>query len=251
MIKRWIVGGIVGCLVIYVSLQFPKLYIKKSFTYKSFEIYSNSKIENNVYVKNILDSVLLNLTKSEFYNPEQSFKLFFVKGTLYSKIISNLGMKNIASSKFDTHIYNANPDFKSGWLIKNKSEYEKLNLVQIISHECVHSQMYPDYSTLGIMKTPAWINEGYCEYISYSLKRKRDFLSLVDILNKLEASENHWLKTSYLNYSPRFYLKSRLIVEYLIEIKHMTILEIISNEDLDPDIIYEDIKLWYNNQEQI
>ncbi len=253
MKKKVITNAVIVCVALFLlafaSVQFPQLYIKKTHSYQQFDIYSNSKIQENTFVKNTLDSVLLNLKRSEFYSPDQKFKLFFVKATSYSKVIEFLGMKNMASSKFDSHIYNAEPDFKSGWLIKGYGDLEKLNLVQVITHECVHSQMYPEYSTLGFMKTQSWINEGYSEYISYAPKRKEQHQSILDLMVSIENSNGVWLKTTYGNYSPRFYLKSRLIVEYLIEVKKMTVKDIINDTSLSPEVVYEDIKKWYNVQE--
>ena len=166
-------------------LQFPSLFIKKCSSYKSFEIYSNDKIDVNNNVKKILDSVQLNLNNSKFKKEDDKYKLYFVRGTLYEKLIRIFGAKNLASSKYSTHIYSATPDFETGKLIRTNNDYDWLNLVQIITHECIHTQMYNDYSNFGIMQTPSWINEGYCDYISYRPIRNKNSYNLSTLIDKL------------------------------------------------------------------
>lgn len=236
-------------ILFFISIQFPQLYLKKSFSYSQFDVYSNAELLKTKALVETLDSVINNIERSDFYNEEQRFKLFFVGGSFYSKVILFFGMNNIASSKFDTHIYNGQPSFETGWLVNGSTEFDRVNLVQIISHEAVHSQMYPEFSTLGFMDTEAWINEGYCEYISYFPKRKSDQKPICALLNTLEQKEEQWLLTPYKNYSPRFYLKSRMLVEYLIDKDQMSIRNIIEKSPLNTDSIYNEIKLWCSNQE--
>jgi|GEM_PF-3032864 len=249
LVLKALLFGVLIFISFIVSLQFPKIYIPKIFSYKTFNVYSSEKTLVSEDVVEKLDSVILNIQKSEFYNQGQSFDLFFIKGSFYAKAIKCMGVKNIASSKFDTHIYIGEPDFKKGWLVKGDSKLERVNLVQIISHESVHSQMYPNYSSFGLMQTPSWVNEGYCEYISYAPKRKQNNQSICILLQLLEESEDQWLLTPYKNYSPRFYILSRLIIEYLLDVKNYSITTVIENNIEDQDSIYNEIKIWCNNRE--
>lgn len=231
--------GIIGLV------QFPNLFINKELTYKSFEIYSNDNIELTVSVKAVLDSVLSNIEQSPFQKDEFIYELYFVGDSFYEKVIRLFGMKNMASSKYEKQIYSAKPNFEKGILKRNDNEYEKLNLVQIISHECIHSQMYEDYSWFGIMQTPSWINEGYCEYISYRPIRAKENYNLSDVFVKLESNHDNWIRTEYNTMTPRQYVRDRLLIEYLIDVKGLEISEIISNENLTSTEVYEEIKTYY------
>ncbi len=242
ILKKGILSIILLILILVGVIQLPNLFIKKNFDYKSFQIYSNEKIELDESVKNILDSVTVNLNKSKFKKESDTYELYFVRGTLYENLLRIFGRKNMAFSKFNKHVYSAIPNFKEGVLTRNNNEYEWLNLVQIISHEGVHSQMYEDHSKLGFMKTPSWINEGYAEYISYSPVREKASYHLPELISKLEKAKGFWIKTEYGSMTPRQYMMDRLLVEYLIDIKGMSIEKIIADESIDPIELYKEIK---------
>ncbi len=228
-----------------IIVQFPKLFIGKKIEYDTFIIYSNEEIKFNEDVKNVLDAVQVNLKKSQFYQDELKLELFFVKGTLYEKLIGLFGMKNIASSKFNKHIYIGKPNFKENILKKDDSDLGWVNLVQIISHEGVHSQMYDDYSILGFMKTPNWVNEGYSEYVSYNPIRNDENYELSNLLQKYESTSDFWIETEFKSRTPRMYLRDRIIMEYLIDKKGLDILSIINDNTLEPDEILEEIRLYF------
>lgn len=116
-------------------------------------------------------------------------------------------------------------------------------MVQIITHEGVHSQMYGDYSTLGFMQTPSWINEGYCEYISYQPIRNHPDYKLSNLVNKYENNDEAWMKTEYECMTPKQYVRDRILIEFLIDDKQMNIKQIIDDESLVPDKIYEEIRM--------
>ncbi len=232
-------------------LQFPNLFINKSFDYKSFELYSNGHVELDDDVKKVLDSVIVNLKQSQFYQPKQKFELYFVKGTLYDRLTKLFGVNNIASSKYNKHIYFGNPDFVQSKLIKGESKFEWVNLVQIISHEAVHSQMYTDYSRLGFMKIPAWINEGYCEYISHFHKKNSPNYNLNLLRSKLQETEDDWVKSEFGSMTPTIYLRDRLIMEYLLDVENKNILKIIENENLDPEKILSQMKIKLNGLDKL
>jgi len=245
LIKKLILVAILIFVVLLISVQFPNLFIDKKFTYKSFEVCSNSEIHLDENVKNVLDSVLKNLNQSEFSGESDKYKLYFIRGTLYEKLLRMLGRRNMAFSKYEKHIYSANPIFQEAKLVRNSNNYEWLNLIQIISHEGVHSQMYKDYYGWFKMKTPFWINEGYAEYISYKPVRELDTYEITSLLSQLENSKDVWLKTEYNTMTPREYVKARLLIEYLMDVKKMRITEIIENKQLKPNEVYDDIKEHY------
>ena len=208
-------------------------------------MYSNAPLELNESVINTLDSVLINLSASAFEGDVSHYELYFIRGTFYEKLLRLFGRKNMAFSKKEKHIYAAHPDFRKGILKRNNNEFEWLNLVQIISHEAVHSQMYKDHSRLGFMLTPSWINEGYCEYISYQPIRAQPEYQLSKVLNRFHQSNDQWLKTEYQSMTPRVYVRDRLLVEFLIDVKGKTIEAIIEDELLDPDAIYAELLIHF------
>ncbi len=246
LIKKLLLFAILAIATLVILVQFPGLFIEKQHSYKVFEIFSNSKIELDRSAKNVLDAALANLEKSDFSEKSDTYKLYFIRGTVYEKLLRLLGRKSIAFSKFEKHIYSATPNFRDGKLVRNKNNYEWLNLVQIISHEGVHTQMYKEYYGWLKMKTPFWINEGYAEYISYRPIREKRNYAIGSLLTNLENSEADWLKTEYNSMTPREYVRSRLLVEYLIDVKKMKIKDIIDSKELDPKEIFEEIRQVYH-----
>ena len=242
MIKRIILVIIIIGLTILGLLQFPHLFIKKQLEYKSFKLYSKNPIELNNELKSVFDSVIINLKRSSFYQEDQVFELYFVKGTTYESIVKSFGVEHLASAQYNKHLYFGDPDFSQSKIIKGLDKYQWANLVQLISHESVHSQMYTDYSVLGFMKTPSWINEGYCEHISYFPLKNNPEYNLLDLYNRYKNSEGNWIETEFGSMTPKLYLRDRIIMEYLIDYKKRTILEIIENETLYPDEILKEME---------
>lgn len=247
-IKKILLFSTLLILSIVGLVQYPHLFIQKIGEYESFEIYSNEDIKIDESVKNILDSVSVNLNKSQFVGTEDIHELYFIRGSFYEQLIRLFGRKNIAFSKYKKHIYSAHPNFEKGILKRNNNEYEWLNLVQIISHEGLHSQMYKDYCKWGMMQTPSWINEGYAEYISYQPIRNNHDYQLSDLLDKLEGNNESWLKTEHGAMTPRLYMRDRLLMEYLIDVKGMNILEIIADKTLQPEGIYQEVKEYLGSE---
>ncbi|WP_299247333.1 collagenase [uncultured Aquimarina sp.] len=244
---RLVIVLILILLAGFIMFQFPHLYFKKQFSYKNFVIYSNDEL-NKEEVLPILNIVHANIVNSAFYQEEQSFKLIFVGGSSYQKILHWLGVKNMAFSKYNTHIYNGYPDFKSNVLVAGTDPLELLNLEQLIAHECVHSQMYKEHSLFGFMQTPHWVNEGYSEYISYTKPRRSKAYTLTELWTTLQVDNNQWLKTSYGHYSPREYVEALMMIEYLIETKKMTIEEIIANDTINPYWIKKEMAIEMKNK---
>lgn len=248
LIKKSIIFIIIIFLSLIAIIQFPKVFIGKKMEYDSFIIYSNDEMELNEDVKKILDSVQVNLKKSQFYQEELELELYFVKGTLYERLIGLFGIKNIASSKFNKHIYIGKPNFKENILNQGASDFEWLNLVQIISHEGVHSQMYKDHSILGFMKTPSWINEGYSEYVSYRPIRNDINYNLPKLLQKYDSTSDFWVETEFKAMTPRMYLRDRILIEYLIDEKGMDILSVINDDTLEPEKLLVEIRLHFKDK---
>lgn len=224
-------------------LQFPELFIDQQLKYKSFELYSDQPITSSNDLEKVLDSVIINLKRSHFYQEDQIFELYFIKGTKYEKLVRLFGADYLASSQYNKHLYFGDPDFTKNKLVKGGNKYEWANLVQLISHEAVHSQMYTDYSLLGFMKTNSWINEGYCEYISYYPLKNKSSYHLDKLYSIYLESNDNWVETEFGSMTPKTYLRDRIIMEYLIDQKNIGITDIIENDKLKPEEVLQEIDL--------
>lgn len=252
--KKNIIRLVIFCIsviiLIFTLAHFPSLFFRKNFNYKSFQIhYSKQEIILDENVKSCLDSVDSILRKSPLFNQGQKHHLYFTRGTTYEKIMRLIGKKNMAfATPRNNQIYSAIPDFNKGIIHRNHNEIEVMNMIQVFSHEAVHNQMRLVYSRMGIPTTPYWINEGFCEYVAYSPIRNEESYELKKLVEKLESNDDFWIKTEYNAFSPREYIYFRIIMEYLIDVKSMDIHEIIADHTLEPHIVYEEIKLYIENE---
>lgn len=242
-IKIIVVFVLTILLVILGLLQFPKLFISKTTSYGSFELYSNTPIAIQPEVTAILDAVEQNIQQSHFYDPNQVFELYFIKDTFYEKLLKLFGTNHMASSLFDKQLYFGHPHFAENKLVKGSHAVEWVNLVQIISHESVHSQMYPEYSFLGRMKTPVWINEGYCEYISYLPQVHYPTYPLETLLTKYQNTKENWIQTEFKAMTPKTYARDRILMHYLLDIKKMNIIAVIKDSALTPETLLKELEL--------
>ncbi|MEM1219222.1 MAG: hypothetical protein AAGH79_09930 [Bacteroidota bacterium] len=228
------------CLLLIV--QFPQWFISEQSSYGPFKMYAGEPLSCDLPCQVVLDSAHLLLKQSAFYQADQVFELYFVQGTLYEKLISLFGTKNIASSKHNKHLYIGRPDFQNGILRQGDHPYQWLNLVQIISHEGVHSQMYTDYAKWwGSMQTPAWLNEGYCEYIAYQPFNQSPHYQLRATYDRYRSEAGEWVQTEHGAYTPKIYLRDRIVMEYLLLERGEEIHSIIGNPTYNPDVHWPQI----------
>ena len=241
--NRFFVILFVGFLGLLFLVQFPQWFVSQQFTYENFEVYAGEKLICDGHCQSVLDSAQLLLQQSAFYQAEQVFELYFVQGTLYEQLLGLFGMSNIASSKYDKHIYLGRPDFKRGILRQGDHPYQWLNLVQIISHEGVHSQMYTDYANWwGGMQTPSWLNEGYCEYIAYQPFNQAPGYQVRQTYERFLRVTEDWVKTEHGAFTPKVYLRDRILLEYLLLEQGEPIDSIIKNSEYTPDRLWQTIE---------
>ncbi len=243
---KWITGLSVFLVILLLILaHFPRLLVPKQFSYSQFHVYSPKKIILDEEVIFVLDSVQAILEQSDFYAKEQEHHLYFVHQSNYESIIRLIGRKNMAFSMHgNMQIYSAIPDFKKRIIHRNDNDIEKMAMLQVFPHEAVHNQMRIPHSNFSIPTTPYWLNEGYCEFVSYAPIRSDENYSFPDLWKALQENDDYWVMNSFAYYSPRDYIEYRLIMEYLILEKGMDIEQIIQ-EDIQPDVIRLEINNIY------
>ncbi len=230
-------------LSLFALLQFPQLTLRKRIIYNKFEIYAQQNLKVNTDILNALDSVQLILDKSELQVEGLKHRLFLAHGSLYEKLIQLSGQKAFAFSFQDKQIYLAKANFKKDLFSRNDNEYEIRQLVQLIAHESIHNQQYYSYQQRS---KPSWINEGYAEYITYLPLIHNGDYQLKDAVNLVSENKGQkWLKSEYGYWDIWEYKYSRVLIEYLIDVKGMTIQEIIADDSLDDILIFEEMQTKY------
>lgn len=129
-------------------------------------------------------------------------------------------------------------DIDKGLAFTGQSEIE---LGYMLAHEMIHclqEHKYGKWTFNPFFPPPLWKLEGYPEYVARQTMIQREGYDLKseikNYLTRLKKSENGIIEVTEKHYLPILYYKSRLMVEYLIDIKQLSyddILQITMSED--------------------
>lgn len=216
-----ITGIVIAVVIVFFGLLlvFPQVLFAHKVEYSYFIIYSTEDIPDAIYP--ILDSVQAHLRRSELFNEGLRQRIFLCNyPSLYTLLC-----------------YPARSTFAGNWVltgnviiahasIEENRAYRQMDnktrsLVNLFTHETTHSLLEEALGFNAFRQLPTWKNEGYCDYIAQG-----GTLSYDQGISDLCSDTN--LK-SYFTY--------RLAMIYLIEERHLPILEIIK-KDLD----YQEIR---------
>lgn len=218
----------------------PEFYIDQSLSYSQFRVYSNNPVEPEI--KTLLDDVLKRLKKSEIHTESRVYKIIFTENNIYSKLFKH---KEIAFAFGNCIMLNGNVDVKENRIIR---PFLEMNLTYAIVHEAVHCDQYEVfsiYNPLNFNKYQKWKKEGYAEFVSQQYVISQNFQGINERINWIEKFESKEplkridLGDGYLK--PLYYLKSELLIDYLITVKKMSYLEIM-NMTFDEENLLKEVK---------
>ncbi len=197
-----ILAAIFIAFIIFPNLSFYRHHIN----YKQFNIYAD--IEINVEIYEILNKVDKQLKTSEIYDNNLSFKIFISSGFKPYSIFSPSYKDAFAITyPIINNIFISKTDIKNNLVQRNAEEDNKRSLSSVITHETTHKLIENEIGIKANKKLETWKKEGYCEYIS-----GESTLNLKAGINKVYQESN--------SSSPAFnYLKYRILVTYLMNIK--------------------------------
>src|SRR5438128_11615989 len=75
-------------LTIAIIVLFPQYLFANKMGYKSFTVYSNNNIDNNI--KTVLDNAMILVEKSELYDSNYRYNVILCYNTFYNKIDDEL-----------------------------------------------------------------------------------------------------------------------------------------------------------------
>ena len=197
-----IIAAIFIALVIFLNLSFYRYNIN----YKQFKIYADIEINEAIY--EILDEVDKHLKTSEIYENDLDFKIFISSGFKPYSIFSP-SYKNAFAVTYPIikNIFISKTDVENNLVQRNADEDNERSLSSVIEHEVTHILIENEIGIKDNRKLETWKKEGYCEYISVESK-----LNLKAGIKKVYKDSN--------SSSPAFsYLKYRIFVTYLIDVK--------------------------------
>ncbi|MDP8203217.1 MAG: hypothetical protein P9L95_01645 [Candidatus Tenebribacter mawsonii] len=205
--------------VIFITVVFsPNIsFYRNHINHKQFKIYSDIKIDDNIY--KILDDVEEKLVASEIYNSTLNYKIFISSDFKpYSIFCPSLKDAFAATYPIINNIFISKTDIENNLVVRNASEDNERSLSSVITHEVTHKLIENEIGVNANRKLQIWKKEGYCEYIS-----GESVLNLKAGINQVYNGAN--------SFSPAFdYLKYRIFITYLLDVKEHTFKSIIETE---------------------
>jgi hypothetical protein len=259
-IKRILAGTLLTVIVTISGLAtiifFPQPLFANKMEYKQFKIYSNSEISKGIEI--VLDNALGLVKKSELNDPTYTYDVFLCYKSIFNKIDDKLlGYGPTARATDNNVVVKVNVDPTRNLAFPTFRGNCEADLTYLVAHEMMHCLQENKYGKLRFnpFHHPAfWKLEGYPEYISrqtkltsqgYDLKKEIDrYIDLESKLTDIWISIEDGRCTA-----PKLYYKSRLMMEYLIDVKNLSYDKIL-NDTVSENEIYAEMLKW-KTKEQI
>ena len=245
-----------GILTIVVIILFPQHLFANKMNYKNFTVCSNSKIEDNLKI--VLDNAMTLVEKSELYNAYYKYNIILCYNTLYNKIDDQLlGDRPTARTTLSNIIVKVNIDAQKNLAFPTFHNACEVNLTELLAHEITHCLQANKY---GIIKfnpfrhPEFWKLEGYPEYISKQQELSNKDYNLTSDINRyinLESKATDiWILPKQGGCEvPNYYYKGRLMIQYLMNIRHFSYDQILK-DTISENVIYQEMVNWSNNHSQ-
>lgn len=244
-------------LTIATIILFPQRLFANKISYKEFTVYSNDKIDDNIKI--VLDNALTLVQKSELYNSKYKYNIILCNNSFYNKLDDKLlGTGPAARATLNNVIIKVRIDPKSNLAFPTFHKACEVNLTELIAHEMTHILQANKYGILKFnpFKHPEfWKLEGYPEYISKQTELTSKGYSLtgdIDRYINLESKATDiWILSEEGGCEvPNYYYKGRLMMEYLIDIKHLSYDQILK-DTVSENTVCQEMMKWKNNTKEI
>ncbi len=156
--------------VLYLgALTYPQPAFAYHMTYRQFEVWSDRPIDSAI--TGVLDDATRRLQTSEIYTRDQEFRIFFCNSTW------RLGLYGLFQTKAGGIVYSwltSNAYIRAANIAENRiisphsgpiADAEHRPLSYFIAHEATHVMQSRAFGRLFALRYPAWLNEGYADYV--------------------------------------------------------------------------------------
>jgi hypothetical protein len=238
-------------------ILFPQLLFANKMKYKKFKVCSNDKISYDIKI--VLDNAMNLVQKSELYDSSYKYNIILCHNSFYNKIDDRLlGIGPAARATLNNVIIKVRIDPKSNLAFPTFRKECEVNLAYLLAHEMIHCLQANKY---GIMKfnpfrhPEFWKLEGYPEYISRKPGLSSKDYSLTSEIDRYVNLENKatdlWILAEEGGCeAPNYYYKGRLMMEYLMDIKHLSYDQILKDSVSESTIFKEMVK-WKDSTKKI
>lgn len=255
--KRTLLALLIITSVLATIILLPQLLFANKLKYKKFKVYSNDNISYDI--KTVLDNAMSLVQKSELYDSSYKYNIILCHNSFYNKIDDRLlGIGPAARARLHNVIIKVRIDPTSNLAFPTFRKECEVNLTYLLAHEMIHCLQANKY---GIMKfnpfrhPEFWKLEGYPEYISRKSELSSKDYSLTNEIDRYVNLENKatdmWIIAEEGGCEvPAYYYKGRLMIEYLMDIKHLSYDQILKGTASESTIYKEMIK-WHDSTKKI
>lgn len=242
-----------GILTITVIILFPQRLFAKKISYKNFTVYSNNNVDESIKV--VLDNALTLVQRSELYDSNYEYNIILCNNSFYNKIDDIVfGAGPTARSRLKNVIIKIRVDPKNNLAFPTFHKACEVNLTDVIAHEMIHCLQAHKFGILKfnpLSHPEFWKLEGYPEYISKQKQLSGKDYSLTNDINrylKLKSKATDiWISSKDGGCEvPDYYYRGRLMIEYLINIKHLSYDQILKDTTSE-NAIYQEMLKWNHN----
>lgn len=237
-------------------ILFPQLLFANKMKYKKFKVCSNNKISYDIKI--VLDNAMNLVQRSELYDSSYKYNIILCHNSFYNKIDDILGIGPAARARLNNVIVKVRVDPKSNLAFPAFRKACEVNLTYLLAHEMIHCLQAKKY---GIMKfnpfrhPEFWKLEGYPEYISRKTGLSGKDYSLTKEIERyvnLENKATHiWISAEEGGCEfPDYYYKGRLMMEYLMDIRHLSYDQILK-DSVSESTIYKEMIKWKDSTKKI
>jgi hypothetical protein len=249
ILKKTLLTILIIISLLTTVILFPQLLFANTLKYKNFKICSNDKISNDFKV--VLENAMELVQNSELYDSNYKYNIILCHNTFYNKIDNRfLGIGPAARARLNNVIVKVKIDPKSNLAFATFHKECEVNLTYLLAHEMIHCLQINKYGILKFnpFKHPEfWKLEGYPEYISRKSVLSRKDYSLIREIDRYVNLENKatdkWILVEEGGCeAPDYYYKGRLMIEYLMDIKHLSYDQILKDTVSETAVFKEMIK---------
>jgi hypothetical protein len=239
-----------GVLTIAAMVLFPQHLFAGKMTYGKFTVYANSKMDNSI--KTVLDRALTLVERSELFDAGYTYNIIFCNNSFYNKFDDMvLGVGRTARATLKNVIVKVRIDPEHDLAFPTFHKACQENLSKVIAHEMIHCLQAHKYGILKFnpFRHPEfWKLEGYPEYIAtyHELPDKGYGLSqeIARYINLRHKATGIWILSEEGGCEvPDYYYKGRLMMEYLMDIRHLSYDQIL-RDTASEDNVYREMVNW-------
>jgi hypothetical protein len=250
ILKVTMIAIITAVLTIAAIVLFPQHLFAFKLEYKCFTVYSNEKMNNDIKI--ILDNAMNLVRKSEINDSDYKYNIILSYNSFYNGLDDKLfGEGPAARSRLNDVIIKVRIDPKNNVAFPTFHKACEVNLTELLAHEMTHCLQANKYgiTKFNPFKHPEfWKLEGYPEYISRQNQiSNKDYSLISDIdryINLASKTNGIWILEEEGGCEvPDYYYKGRLMIEFLMDIRHFSYSEIL-NDTVSENTVYQEMIKW-------